>query len=53
MYQLEGSFEDFLDWIGEKIDIMEDTKRAAARSSLHFDLEAKPKTGGSPSQERL
>ena len=48
MYQLEGSIEDFLDWIGEKIDIMEDTKRAAARSSLQFDLEAKPKTGGAP-----
>ncbi len=46
MYRLEGSVEDFLDWIGEKIDIMEDTKRAEARSELRFEVEAGSKVGG-------
>ena len=46
MYRLEGSVEDFLDWIGEKIDIMEDTKRAEARSELCFEVEASSKAGG-------
>ena len=33
------------------MDILEDAKRATARNSIQFELEAKPKTGEQPQEK--